>query len=151
MDNLLQPPSPCPACSNSRTWSAGDADAWGRKPVRCLQCNRDARACPDCGWELAAARGGTNGVTGCVSCLLTREPAWGAVGRPARRRVLLGGSDLPPDEIARADRAEATIIATYRGRAAFAAGVREAVHRAQARARLEAALRSMRPNRGEAA
>lgn len=152
MEGKPQTPSPCPACSGQRSWSEGAIDDSGRRPVRCLGCARSAQACPDCGWEATGRPAGSRASGGCVSCLLTRMVAGRAAARqPVAPSILETGLQAAEDDIARADRSEATLIASYRCRVAFAAGVREAARRAQARARLESALRSLGTERRRAA
>lgn len=65
--------------------------------------------------------------------------------------MILEGGPAALQDTAHADRAEATSVAAYRARKAFVDGVREAVRRAEARARLDAVLHRMQGQQPEVA
>jgi hypothetical protein len=135
-------PSPCPKCGGVRAWS-GTAEAH-TVPVLCVDCGREATACPRCGWEWTglprnprlACRGS------CISCqvieLTGRRARNDGVpesfgGRPQRSRLLQS----------LADAGEADSEARWRSYRTFGDLVAQAGRRAEVVARLEAELRTL--------
>jgi len=135
-------PSPCPRCGGERAWS-GSADG-PSVPVLCVDCGREATACPRCGWEWtglprdpARARRGS-----CISCRVielagrrasTADLPTGFAPRPQRSRLLQR----------LADAGEAEAESRWRCFRRFAPVVAEASRHADAVVRLEAELRSL--------
>jgi hypothetical protein len=137
-------PSPCPRCGAARAWS-GISDG-PTVPVLCVECGREAAACPRCGWEWTGlprnrrlARRGT-----CVSCRVLELVGRRAAGtevpeafgeRPQRSRLLQRLADVGEAESERRWRCYRT----------FGHVVARAGRRAEVVARLEAELRTLAP------
>ena len=132
----MQPPTGCPRCSSPRIWLEANAtDAFtGRCQVRCTVCRREGTACVRCGWEFVAA-GPRAGECACAGTNL--------LGR-AGGRWPSGAALQARTGVAIADADEQHAILCYRAGRALAPAVAEAASRADAAARLEAALRNAR-------
>jgi hypothetical protein len=137
-------PSPCPRCGGARAWS-GAAEGHS-VPVLCVECGREATACPRCGWEWTGlprsprvARRGR-----CISCQVIElsgrragaQHVPAAFGeRPQRSRLLQRLADAGESESERRWRCYRT----------FGHVVARAGRRAEVVARLEAELRTLAP------
>ncbi|HXA27918.1 MAG TPA: hypothetical protein VN193_04135 [Candidatus Angelobacter sp.] len=135
-------PSPCPRCGGARAWSG--APEGHTVPVLCVDCGREATACPRCGWEWTGlprdpllARRGT-----CVSCRVIhlagqnarREDVPAAFAERAQRSRLLQRL---------ADAGEAESESRWRSYRVFGDVAEWARRRAEAVVRLEIELRGI--------
>jgi hypothetical protein len=141
-------PSPCPKCGGARAWS-GVTDG-PNVPVLCVECGREATACPRCGWEWTglpsnpryAARGS------CISCRVID-----LAGRRHSDRAASASAGVPAGFVARpqrsrllqrlADAGEAESESRWRSYRTFAPVAARATRRAEAVVRLECELRSI--------